>query len=74
MNILRKSKTTDYILFCAALVISAVIFFVAALGKRIQFCDEMFSYTITNSDSPLYQFTENQWYSHEQVLDKLYNL
>ena len=71
MNILRKSKTTDYILFCAALVISAVIFFVAASGKRIQFCDEMFSYTITNSDSPLYQFTENQWYSHEQVLDKL---
>ena len=53
------------------LIISAVIFFVTANGKRIQFCDEMFSYTITNSDSPLYQFAENEWYNSEQVADKL---
>ena len=53
------------------LIISAVIFFVTANGKRIQFCDEMFSYTITNSYSPLYQFAENEWYNSEQVADKL---
>lgn len=71
MKIFERLNKKDLILFCAAMIISAVIFFVAASGKRIQFCDEMFTYTITNSDSPLYQFTENQWFSHEEVVDKL---
>ena len=71
MKIFEQLKKMDLILFCAAMIISAAVFFIAASGKRIQFCDEMFSYTITNSDSPLYQFPENQWFSHEEVVDKL---
>lgn len=71
MKFFEQLKKTDLILFCAAMIILAVVFFIAASGKRIQFCDEMFSYTITNSDSPLYQFPENQWFSHEEVVDKL---
>lgn len=71
MRAFEQFKKRNLILFFLAMIISAVIFFVAASGKRIQFCDEMFTYTITNSDSPLYQFTENRWYSHEEVLDKL---
>lgn len=55
----------------AVLIVSPAVFIVAASGKRIQFCDEVFSYTITNSDSPLYQLDENVWYTQEEFADKL---
>ena len=71
MDAYKRFRRSDYILLFAALVLSAILFFVIASGKRIQFCDEMFSYTITNSDSPLYQLQENTWYSSQELMDKL---
>ena len=71
MDAYKRFERSDYVLFFTALVLSAVLFIVIASGKRVQFCDEMFSYTITNSDSPLYQFGENTWYSNQEVTDKL---
>ncbi len=71
LEIFKKFKKRDVISLAAALVISAILFLVVASGKRIQFCDEMFTYTITNSDSPLYQLGENIWYTHEEFADKL---
>lgn len=66
-----KHKLRDAVPFVVMLALSAALFVIVASGKRIQFCDEMFSYTITNSDSPLYQLSENKWYTNEEFADKL---
>ena len=71
MYIIGNIRKREYTLFAAAVVILTVLFIFIASGKRIQFCDEMFSYTITNSDSPLYQFRENEWYTNEEITNKL---
>lgn len=71
MKVEVKLEKRAVISFVAVMVLSVVLFVFIASGKRIQFCDEMFSYTITNSDSPLYQLNENKWYTSEEFADKL---
>ena len=58
-----KSKKITYITaFLCMMAVVAALFFFWGNGKRITFCDEVYTYTIVNSRS-LIQFTVNDWMS-----------
>lgn len=50
-------------------MVAAIIFLIAGYFKRIAFCDEVYTYTIANSDKTMVQFGSQIWYSHEELLD-----
>lgn len=57
----------DVFFLVFSLVFAAVVFAVTANGKRITFCDEAYSYMITNSQAATVQFDTNVLYTREQV-------
>ncbi len=66
-----KSKKITYITaFLCMMAVVAALFFFWGNGKRITFCDEVYTYTIVNSRS-LIQFTVNDWMSGSNFNDSL---
>lgn len=56
-------------LFCVAFGIA--LFLILAQNKVVSFCDEIYSYTIVNSDKPTRQFDAGVWYSGSELNDVL---
>lgn len=67
----KKWTAMDTVFFVAAIILAVSLFFIAGYYKRISFCDEIYSYTITNSDRLIYQFDMNTWYSGDYFQEKL---
>lgn len=53
------------------LAAACALFIYLGQGKRLSFCDEIYSYTITNSDRATYQFDAGRVYSRAEVEDML---
>lgn len=58
-----SDRMKKIIYFCMPLLIVVAVFVVLGMGKRITFCDEIYTYTITNSDKLLDQYEVNSWMS-----------
>lgn len=67
----KKLNKVDYLLLIASVVFTALVFIFVAKDKRITFCDEAYTYMITNSKAATVQFETNVLYSREQVQDIL---
>ena len=66
------SENKKSVIFLAAtLAVCMVMFALAGYYKRIVFCDEVYTYTITNSSKTIQQFEEARWYGREEVKDML---
>lgn len=66
-----KGKRSDIIYFFIMLLFALGVFLVAGHYKRIIFCDEVYTYSITNSDMPIYHFAVGEWYSGSQAKEML---
>lgn len=66
-----KPEKKDYIYLVFSLLLTVAVFIIVAKDKRVTFCDEAYSYMITNSHAATIQFDTNVLYSREQVEDVL---
>lgn len=68
---MHKSKNINYIIaFSCMMAVVVALFFFWGNGKKITFCDEVYTYTIVNSRS-LMQFQVNTWMSGSDFNDSL---
>ncbi len=68
---IKEKITTELLLFIGAIIIAVGVFFALGIDKRITFCDEIYTYTIVNSDKPLRQFELGKWYTGDEVRNML---
>lgn len=66
-----KEKRTNIVCIAICVLIACAVFIYVGQNKRISFCDEIYSYTITNSDRATYQFDANTIYSRAEIVDML---
>ena len=64
-------RNKEYLLCIISVIIGAAIFITVGIGKRITFCDEVYTYMIVNSSDAALQLVESQWYTRNQVVDML---
>lgn len=66
-----RDKALNIVCIMICLAAACVLFIYLGQGKRLSFCDEIYSYTITNSDRATYQFDAGRVYSRAEVEDML---
>ena len=68
---MHVNKRSGYIIaFVCTLLVAAAMFMYWGNGKRVNFCDEVYTYTIVNSDS-LSMYNVNSWMSGEDFIRQL---
>lgn len=68
---LNYRRICDIACIAVCLVITSILFIYFGKDKRVVFGDEIYSYTITNSDKATYQFETGRIYSRNEVEDML---
>lgn len=71
LKVACKNNKSAYVGLAITLLFTLAVFLYFGSQKRISFCDEFYTYTITNSDMFILQFDENVWYDRTEILDKL---
>ena len=66
-----RDKALNIVCIMICLAAACALFIYLGQGKRLSFCDEIYSYTITNSDRATYQFDAGRVYSRAEVEDML---
>lgn len=65
------TQRKDYIYCIISVITGIIIFAVFGINKRVTFCDEIYTYMITNSPNGAYSFADAQWYTRDEVKDVL---
>lgn len=66
-----RNKALNIVCIMICLAAACALFIYLGQGKRLSFCDEIYSYTITNSGRATYQFDAGRVYSRAEVEDML---
>lgn len=66
-----NGRTKKVLMFIFPIALAIAVFIVLGAGKRITFCDEIYTYTIVNSDKLINQYDINKWMDGQQLRNAL---